>query len=156
MCNSRIKDCGDGTYSIVSAVSGFAVTRMEDSYVLYPACCMDSQKFILEETGTAWKNRQVLSNSVKTYTSDGVYEWTFIPNTNDTVLNLTKEDNLKCDKFDPIYLMGERFKKNPITICKSNESKHICFQTSKYNHYNKIARNKYGVICKSENFLSNR
>ena len=93
----RIKDCGDGTYSIVSAVSGFAVTRMEDSYVLYPACCMDSQKFILEETGTAWKNRQVLSNSVKTYTSDGVYEWTFIPNTNTTVICLTKEDNIKDD-----------------------------------------------------------
>ena len=67
--------------------------------------------------------------------------------------NFFREDNLKCDKFDPIYLMGERFKKKSINICKSDESKHICFQTSKYNHYNKIARNKYGVICKSENFL---
>ena len=67
--------------------------------------------------------------------------------------NFFREDNLKCDKFDPIYLMGERFKKKSINICKSDESKHICFQTSKYNHYNKIARNKYGVICKSENFI---
>ena len=93
----KIKDCGDGTFSIVSAVSGFAVTSMEGGLILYPSCCLDSQKFILEETGTAWKNRQVLSNSVKTYTSDGVYEWTFIPNTNDTVIYLTKEDDLKND-----------------------------------------------------------
>ena len=67
--------------------------------------------------------------------------------------NFFRKDNLKCDKFDPIYLMGERFKKKPITICKSNESKHICFLNSKYNNYNKIARNKYGVICKAENFI---
>jgi len=67
--------------------------------------------------------------------------------------NFFRKDNMNCDKFDPIYLMGERFKKKPITICKSDESKHICFKNSKYNNYNKIARNKYGVICKSENFI---
>ncbi|MBR3339386.1 MAG: RICIN domain-containing protein [Lachnospiraceae bacterium] len=93
----RIRDFGDGTYAIVSAVSNFAITRKEGSLVLYPSCALDSQKFILEETGTAWKNRQVLSNSVKTYTSDGVYEWTFIPNTTDTIICLTKEDDLKND-----------------------------------------------------------
>ena len=48
--------------------------------------------------------------------------------------NFLREDNLNCDKFDPIYLMGERFKKNPIIICNSKKSKHICYQTSKYNN----------------------
>ena len=67
--------------------------------------------------------------------------------------NFFREDNMNCDKYDPIYLMGERFKKMPITICKSEESNHICFLNSKYNDYNKIARNKYGIICKSENFI---
>ena len=93
----RIRDFGDGTYAIVSAVSNFAITRKEGGFVLYPSCALDTQKFILEETGTAWKNRQVLTNSVKTYTSDGIYEWTFIPNTTDTIICLTKEDDIKND-----------------------------------------------------------
>ena len=64
-----------------------------------------------------------------------------------------RDENINCDKFDPIFLMGERFKKKPITFCDSKESKHICFQNSKYNYYNKISRNKYGVLCKIENFI---
>ena len=67
--------------------------------------------------------------------------------------NFFRKDNMNCDKLDPIYLMGERFKKKSITICKSDYSNHICFKNSKYNDYNRIARNKYGVICKSENII---
>ena len=67
--------------------------------------------------------------------------------------NFLREENMDCDKFDPIYLMGERFKKNPIIICNSKKSKHICYQNSKYNNYNKLAKSKYGVICKSQNII---
>lgn len=67
--------------------------------------------------------------------------------------NFFREDNKNCDKYDPIFLMGERFKENPITLCKSQNSNHICYQTSKYNNYNKISSFKYGVLCKSENFI---
>ena len=67
--------------------------------------------------------------------------------------NFFREDNKNCDKYDPIFLMGERFKENPITLCKSQNSNHICFQASKYNNYNKISSFKYGVLCKSENFI---
>ena len=67
--------------------------------------------------------------------------------------NFLREENMNCDKYDPIYLMGERFKKVPISICNNNKSMHICYQTSKYNNYNKIARTKYGVICKSQNII---
>jgi hypothetical protein len=67
--------------------------------------------------------------------------------------NFFREENMNCDKYDPIYLMGERFKKKPVTICENEESNHICFQSSKYNDYNKISRIKYGVICKIKNFI---
>lgn len=119
----RIKDFGDGTYAIVSAVSNFAITRKESALVLCPFSALDSQKFILEETGTAWKNKQVLTNSVKTYTSDGVYEWTFIPNSNDTVLNLTKEDNLKCDNGSAGIRID--MKKNTLSLLKGFPSSYF-------------------------------
>ncbi len=64
-----------------------------------------------------------------------------------------RDKNMNCDKFDPIYLMGEKFKRKPIIICKNKESSHICFQHSKYDHYNKVSRKKYGVICKIKNFV---
>ena len=67
--------------------------------------------------------------------------------------NFFREDNMKCDKLDPIFLMAERFKKLPRRICESKESKHICFHNSKYNNYNKIAKFKYGLICKMENII---
>ena len=67
--------------------------------------------------------------------------------------NFLRENNINCDKYDPIFIMAERFKKNPISLCKSKKSNHICYQTSKYNKYNKIHEIKYGVICKSENFI---
>jgi hypothetical protein len=60
---------------------------------------------------------------------------------------------MNCDKFDPIFLMAERFKKIPKTICEGKNSKHICYLNSKYNNYNKISRSKYGVICRSLNFV---
>ena len=68
--------------------------------------------------------------------------------------NFFREENLNCDIYDPIFLMAERLKKKPITICKNKESRHICFQSSKYSHYNKNAKSKYGIICESENFIS--
>ena len=67
--------------------------------------------------------------------------------------NFFRAENKKCDEFDPIFLMGERFKKKPINICKNNESIHICYVNSKYSYYNKIAKSKYGVICQSTNFI---
>ena len=67
--------------------------------------------------------------------------------------NFFQDENINCDKFDPIYLMGERFKRKPIILCKNKESSHICFQNSKYDHYNKVSRKKYGVICKINNLV---
>ena len=56
------------------------------------------------------------------------------------------EDKMNCNIYDPIYLMGERLKKFPFTICNNEKSKHICYQNSKYNNYNKIASKKFGVL----------
>ena len=67
--------------------------------------------------------------------------------------NFFRQENINCDKFDPIFLMGERLKKKPIILCKSRDSSHICFQNSKYNINNKVTEFKYGIICKSENFI---
>ncbi len=67
--------------------------------------------------------------------------------------NFFREGNKNCDELDPIFLMAERFKKLPTTICESKETKHICYHNSKYNNYNKIARFKYGLICKMENII---
>lgn len=67
--------------------------------------------------------------------------------------NFFRKENINCDKYDPIFLMAERLKKNPIILCNSKDSKHICYQNSKYALYNKITLYKYGVICKSENFI---
>ena len=47
--------------------------------------------------------------------------------------NFFRNENMICDKFDPIFLMGERFKKKPIILCNDKESKHICYHNSKYN-----------------------
>ena len=47
--------------------------------------------------------------------------------------NFIRQENINCDKYDPIFLMGERFKKNPISLCKSKKSNHLCYQISKYN-----------------------
>ena len=62
------------------------------------------------------------------------------------------EDNYKCNQYDPIYVMGQRFKRNPLNLCRSNKSQHICFQSSKYDFYNKFYRFPYGVICMMKNF----
>jgi hypothetical protein len=69
--------------------------------------------------------------------------------------NFFRTENKNCDKFDPIFLMGERFKKSPINICKNNESIHICYLNSKFSYYNQMAKSKYGVICQSKNFILN-
>ena len=45
--------------------------------------------------------------------------------------NFLRDKNINCDKYDPIYLFGERFKKKPVILCKSKKSNHICYQTSK-------------------------
>ena len=69
--------------------------------------------------------------------------------------NFFHEENKKCDKLDPIFLMAERFKQFPTTICENKKSKHICYHLSKYNEYNNIAKIKYGIICKMENVILN-
>ncbi len=61
------------------------------------------------------------------------------------------KDNSECDELDPIYMMGARFKKPPIKICKTRESEHVCFKSSKYEIYNKYYRFPYGVVCIMKN-----
>ena len=63
------------------------------------------------------------------------------------------KENSKCNQLDPIYILIQRFKRNPFIICKNNNSQHICFQSSKYNYYNKLYRFPYGVICLMNNFV---
>lgn len=63
------------------------------------------------------------------------------------------KDNDKCNLLDPIYVMSQRFKKYPINFCRNNFSKHICFQSSKYDYYNHLYRFPYGVICLMENVI---
>ena len=65
------------------------------------------------------------------------------------------EENIICNKYDPIFLMAERFKKPPIIICNNKESMHKCYQNSKFGSYNSISKSKYGVICQSENVILN-
>ena len=62
------------------------------------------------------------------------------------------ENNEKCNIYDPINVFAQRFKRSPINICKNNISEHICFQSSKYDKYNKLYRFPYGVICLMNNF----
>ena len=63
------------------------------------------------------------------------------------------KENKNCNKYDPVFLMAERFKKYPVTICNNEESNHICYQNSKFSYYNRISRIKYGVICLSHDFI---
>ena len=65
------------------------------------------------------------------------------------------KDNENCDKFDPILLMAERFKRNPFTICKNKESNHICYLNSKFIKNHKIYKSKNGIICLSHNIILN-
>ena len=62
-------------------------------------------------------------------------------------------DNDKCDALDPIYILGQRFKKYPETICKSEISEHICYRSSNNDNYNKLYRFPYGTICTMKNFI---
>ena len=62
------------------------------------------------------------------------------------------ENKEKCNIYDPINVFAQRFKRSPINICKNNISEHICFQSSKYDKYNKLYRFPYGVICLMNNF----
>lgn len=66
-----------------------------------------------------------------------------------------RNDNEICDKFDPIFLMAERFKRDPFTICKNEESNHICYLNSKFIKNNKIYKSKKGIICLSQNIILN-
>ena len=66
--------------------------------------------------------------------------------------NFFSKDNSKCDELDPIYMMGARLKKHPVTLCKKDESEHVCFKSSHYDNYNKLYRVPYGVICLMKNF----
>ena len=64
-----------------------------------------------------------------------------------------RKENENCDKFDPIFLMAERFKRDPFTICKNKESNHICYLNSKFNKNNKIYEYTNGIICLSQNII---
>ena len=69
--------------------------------------------------------------------------------------NSLDENNDKCNIYDPIYVLAQRFKRSPINICKNKISQHTCFQSSKYDNYNKLYRFPYGVICLMNNFTLN-
>ena len=57
-----------------------------------------------------------------------------------------KEIDSHCNSLDPINIFDGRLKDQPIEICKSGTSKHICYKNS-----NSIFVAKNGVICKMEN-----
>ena len=65
------------------------------------------------------------------------------------------KNNIKCDRLDPIYIMGQRLKRNPINICKSKNSEHICFKSSKYDYSNKLYYYRNGIICFMKNIILN-
>ena len=67
--------------------------------------------------------------------------------------NFFQNDNGNCDKFDPIVLMGERFKRNSLEICKNKGTKHICYLNSKFVKYSRNYRSKRGIICIIENAI---
>ena len=67
--------------------------------------------------------------------------------------NFFRKDNENCDKFDPIFLMAERFKRVPFTICKNRESNNICYLNSKFIKSHKIYKSKNGIICLSQNII---
>ena len=91
-----------------------------------------------------------LSKIIKVLNSSQIYNSIYNKFIKD---NFFRDENKNCDKYDPIFLMGERLKQNPITICKSKRTRHICYRNSKFNYYNDISRIKYGIIFKSENFV---
>jgi len=66
--------------------------------------------------------------------------------------NFFVRGNEKCNNLDPIYMMGQRFKKPPIIICQDEISQHICYQSSKYDSHNKLYKFPNGVICLMKNF----
>ena len=51
--------------------------------------------------------------------------------------------------------MGQRLKRNPINICKSKNSEHICFKSSKYDYSNKLYYYRNGIICFMKNIILN-
>ena len=59
-----------------------------------------------------------------------------------------QDDDLLCNELDPINIFSGRLKENPLTICKSGISKHLCYKNS-----NHIFVAKNGVICKMENII---
>ena len=67
--------------------------------------------------------------------------------------NFFRKDNEICDKFDPIVLMADRFKRKAFTICKNKESKHICYLNSKFINTNKMYKSKNGIVCLSKNII---
>ena len=67
--------------------------------------------------------------------------------------NFFSKDNEICDKFDPIVLMADRFKRKAFTICNNKKSKHICYLNSKFINTNKIYKSKNGMICLSKNII---
>lgn len=81
----------DGTFSIISCISGYAMTMSGNKVIMYPYCSKASQKFVFEDTGKGWDNKQSLSFSAETYESDTRFIWDFVLSGTDTVLYLNKE-----------------------------------------------------------------
>ena len=60
------------------------------------------------------------------------------------------QGNNKCEKYDPFNLFKIRFKSDPIYLCKSDNSEHLC-----YINHNALSIFKKGVTCKMSNFVLN-
>ena len=69
--------------------------------------------------------------------------------------NSLDKNNNKCNIYDPIYVLAQRFERSPINICNNKISQHTCFQNLKYDNYNKLFRFVYGIICLINNFILN-
>ena len=60
-------------------------------------------------------------------------------------------EHSKCNLLDPINIFNSRLKNEPIEICNTSKTKHICYKDKGY--YRDIFWNKNGVLCLMENIV---
>ena len=59
-----------------------------------------------------------------------------------------ENSDARCSQYDPINMINQRLKSNPIILAQNENSKHICFKEK-----NGIYEIKNGYICKMENIV---
>ena len=67
---------------------------------------------------------------------------------------ILKNENPKCDEYEPIHLLNLRINNGPKIICQNEKSKsrHICYQNDN-GKYNDIFWHTNGVFCTMENII---